>query len=51
MILISRYGGEFPNRVKLVYDSKTNMVEEYSLDGKLLLRYNLEEANTRWLRK
>ena len=46
-----RYNGEWPNRIKMVYYPKTDYVEEYSFDGKLLLRYKLEEANTRWLSK
>lgn len=46
-----RYSGEWPNRIKMVYYPKTDYVEEYSFDGKLLLRYKLEEANTRWIRK
>lgn len=28
-----------------IYYPKTDYVEEYTLDGKLLLRYKLEEAN------
>lgn len=46
-----RYSGKWPNRIKMVYYPKTDYVEEYSFDGKLLLRYKLEEANTRWLRR
>lgn len=45
------YKGQWPNKIKMVYYPKTDYVEEYTLDGKLLLRYKLEEANTKWLRK
>ncbi len=46
-----RYKGQWPNKIKMVYYPKTDYVEEYSFNGKLLLRYKLEEANIKWIRK
>ena len=38
-----RYKGQWPNKIKMVYYPKTDYVEEYTLDGKLLLRIILLE--------